>query len=416
MLTSSIINHKRVESRIKELSAIGKIEETGVCRLALSKEDRQAVELVQSWMNEGGLKTHIDNFGNLVGRLEGRDKSAPVLRIGSHIDSQPYGGRFDGVIGVIGGLEVAQTLHEKGVVPPVSIEVVAFCDEEGSRFNKGLFGVRGMHGRLEEDELQRKDQHGTTRKEALIEFGCDPNQFSKWEYKDEEIGAYLELHIEQGPVLEEKGQGVGIVTGISGPLWLTVELAGFAGHAGSVPMSMRQDALVGAAAIITTLNNIASQNIENPTVGTVGNIEVFPNSRNIIAEKVRFTIDLRDMDMERRNAYERDLRKAIGDICAEQGLTYTIKEDTNSEPRYCAKWIKDCMKEGAALMNISPPELMSGPFHDALVMSYVCDYGMIFVRSKDGISHNPKEYSSYEDIALGTELLYHTTEKVLEKL
>jgi allantoate deiminase/N-carbamoyl-L-amino-acid hydrolase len=273
-----------------------------------------------------------------------------------------------------------------------------------------------MHGRLEEDELQRKDQDGTTRKKALIEFGCDPNQFSKWEYKDEEIAAYLELHIEQGPVLEEKGQGVGIVTGISGPLWLTVELAGFAGHAGSVPMSMRQDALVGAAAIITTLNNIASQNIENPTVGTVGNIEVFPNSRNIIAEKVRFTIDLRDMDMERRNAYEQDLRKAIGDICAEQGLTYTIKEDTNSEPRYCAKWIKDCMKEGAALMNISPPELMSGPFHDALVMSYVCDYGMIFVRSKDGISHNPKEYSSYEDIALGTELLYHTTEKVLEKL
>ncbi|MDR0137524.1 M20 family metallo-hydrolase [Metabacillus idriensis] len=406
------INKTRLEKRIHALSQIGKISDTGVCRLALSPEDKAAVETVKGWMEEAGLTARIDDFGNLIGRLEGRNPEAPVLMLGSHIDSQPYAGRFDGVIGVIGALEAAQTLKELNITPNMPIEIVAFCDEEGCRFNKGLFGVRGILGKLEEGELDRTDKNGITRKEALIEFGCDPEKFKESEYPAGSISAFIELHIEQGPILEAKDTPVGIVTGISGPLWLTVELEGFAGHAGSVPMHMRQDALVGAAKIIVALNELTSEDHTAPTVGTVGSMKIFPDSRNIIPEKVSFTIDLRDIEIERRDLIEHQLRTKIHTIAEQHGLTYTISEDTNSEPRYCSERIKKLMRKESASIGLNAIELMSGPFHDSLAMSYECEYGMIFVRCKDGISHNPKEFSTIEDISLGTELLYRTAMKM----
>jgi allantoate deiminase len=406
------ISKERLQKRIEALAKIGQIGETGVCRLALSREDKKGVETVRKWMEEAGMTTRIDHFGNLIGRLEGKNPNAPVLMIGSHIDSQPYGGRFDGVIGVLGGIEVVQTMIENGITPDIPIEVAAFCDEEGCRFNKGLFGVRGILGKLEPGELERTDKDGITRRQALLDFGCDPDKFHESEYPKGSIHSYLELHIEQGPILESLNAPIGIVTGISGPLWLTVEMVGFAGHAGSVPMPMRKDALVGAAKVIAKLHEIASQDVNAPTVGTVGSLQVFPDSRNIIPERVTFTIDLRDIDIERRDRYEKEVRQAIATIAEEHQLAYTIREDTNSEPRYCAESIMEIMRAECQNMGLHAPELMSGPFHDALAMSYVCEYGMIFVRCKDGISHNPKEFSSYEDIALGTELLYRTALKL----
>ena len=406
------INKMRLEQRITELSQIGKIGETGVCRLTLSTEDREAVETVKKWMEEAGLTASIDHFGNLIGRLEGENPEAPILMLGSHIDSQPYGGRFDGVIGVLGALEVLQTMKEKSIVPSMPIEVIAFSDEEGCRFNKGLFGVRGILGKLEEGELERTDKNGITRREALIQFGCDPTKLKESEYPNGSISAFLEMHIEQGPILEAKDAPVGIVTGISGPLWLTVELEGFAGHAGSVPMPMRKDALVGAAKVIVALNELASQDVNAPTVGTVGSMTIFPDSRNIIPEKVSFTVDLRDIDIDRRHRIEEQLRTRIKEITEEHGLTCRISEDTNSEPRYCSERIMNIMRNESEQIGLNSIELMSGPFHDSLAMSYECEYGMIFVRCKDGISHNPKEFSTFEDISLGTELLYRTTIKM----
>ncbi|WP_420850808.1 M20 family metallo-hydrolase [Paenibacillus aceris] len=410
------INAARLHQHIQELAQIGKIGETGVCRLALSKEDREGVELVKAWMEEAGMEAHIDPFANLIGRLKGNNPDAPGLMLGSHIDSQPYGGRFDGAIGVLGAIEVVQSLVDSGITPECDIEVVAFCDEEGCRFNKGLFGVRGMTGKLEANELERTDKNGITRREALMQFGCNPADFEDYVFQQGRIGTFLELHIEQGPILESLDAPIGIVTGISGPLWLTVEMTGFAGHAGSVPMSMRRDALLGSAKIIVALNELVQQVPGAPTVGTVGSLTVFPDSRNIIPEKVSFTIDLRDIDLSRRNALETELLSVIENVSREHGLTYTIREDTNSEPRYCAGWIMESLREEAGAMGISPPELMSGPFHDSLAMSYVCDYGMIFVRCLEGISHNPKEYATPEDITLGTELLYRTARRIaLEK-
>lgn len=410
------INKTRLQQHFEAMSLVGKIGETGTCRPTMTALEKQGFELAASWMKDAGMKTHIDNFGNLIGRLEGTNAALPVLMMGSHLDSQPYGGRFDGVAGVLCAIEVVKVLTENNKKPERSIEVISFADEEGWRFNKGLFGSRGILGKLEEGELQRKDKDGITREQALKDFGCDPSKFNESIYKPGSIFCFLELHIEQGPVLDVANKPIGVVTGISGPLWLTVKLKGMAGHAGSVPMAMRKDALVGAAEIIIALNEIAGQIPGAPTVGTVGTLNVFPASRNIIPEEVIFTIDLRDIDLERRHKYEKQLMDKINLITQKHKLTYEIFEDTNSEPRYCAGWIKDIINDQCNALNLHALELMSGPFHDALALSYACDYGMIFIRSKDGISHNPLEYSSYEDLALGTEILYRTVLEILKKI
>lgn len=407
------INSSRLQQHFEAMSQVGKIGETGTCRPTMTILEKEAFNLAAGWMQDAGMKTHIDHFGNLVGRLEGNNPALPVLMMGSHLDSQPYGGRFDGVAGVLCAIEAVKTFTEKGLQPDRSIEVVSFADEEGWRFTKGLFGSRGILGKLEPGELQRKDKDGITREQALIDFGCDPMKFSESEYKPGSIHCFLELHIEQGPVLDLANKPIGVVSGISGPLWLTVKLKGMAGHTGSVPMPLRKDALLGAAEIIVAVNEIATQVPGNPTVGTVATINVFPASRNIIAEECVFTVDLRDIDLERRNRYEKQLREKIAEITAKHKLSYEISEDTNSEPRYCAGWIKEIIHDRCRNLELDAPELMSGPFHDALALSYACDYGMIFVRCKDGISHNPLEYASYQDLALGAEVLFGTVRKIL---
>ncbi len=409
------INSSRLQSYFEAMSEIGKIGETGTCRPAHTALEKQGFEIAASWMQAAGMSVRIDNFGNLIGRLEGKNPDLPVLMMGSHLDSQPYGGRFDGVAGVLCAIEVVRTLHENGIQPERTIEVISFADEEGWRFNKGLFGSRGILGKLEPGELQRADKDGITRAQALQDFGCDITQFKASEYQPGSIFCFLELHIEQGPILDVAQKPIGVVSGISGPLWWTVRLKGMAGHAGSVPMPMRRDAMMGAAEITIALHEIATQVPGNPTVGTVGTLKVFPASRNIIAEEVEMTVDLRDIDLDRRNRYEQQLRDRIEAICAKHKLEYAISEDTNSEPRYCADWIKAIIHSECKKLNLDAPELMSGPFHDALALSYACDYGMIFVRCKDGISHNPLEYSSYEDLATGAQVLLGTVLEVLKK-
>ncbi len=409
------INPTRLQQHFEAMSEIGKIGDTGTNRPAHSPDEKRAFELAASWMQEAGMTTRIDHFGNLIGTLKGSRPELPVLMMGSHLDSQPYGGRFDGVAGVLCAIEAVKTLREKGIAHERTIEVVSFADEEGWRFNKGLFGSRGILGRLVEGELDRTDKDGITRRQALIDFGCDINRFKESEYAPGTIHCFLELHIEQGPVLDAGHHPLGVVSGISGPLWLTVTFKGMAGHAGSVPMPMRRDAFLGAAEVTVALNQIVNQVPGAPTVGTVATMHVFPSSRNIIAEEVSITVDLRDIDLDRRNRYEQQLRERIDEIARKNGLTYTITQDWNSEPRYCADWIKEIIHAECSKAGLQAPELMSGPFHDAMALSYACDYGMIFVRCKDGISHNPLEYSSWEDLALGAEVLFGTVLQILQK-
>ncbi|MGN7398087.1 M20 family metallo-hydrolase [Peribacillus frigoritolerans] len=410
------INKERLQEHFEIISQYGKIREAGLCRPALSSIEKEAFSVVSGWMKEAGMTVRIDNSGNLIGRLEGGNSEGPVLMIGSHLDSQPYGGRFDGTSGVLAGVEVAMTLTEQRITPQVPIEVISFCDEESWRFKKGLFGSRGIVGKLEPEELDRTDKDGITRRQALIDFGCDPNKLEESVYPPGAIGAFLELHIEQGPLLDVQNKPVGIVTGIAGPLWLTVKLKGFAGHAGSVPMNLRQDALLGASKMIGEINQIVRQDPSAPSVVTVGSLKVFPDSPNIIPEEVEFTIDLRDIDLNRRNRYEQEIRIMIEEVSTQYKLTAEIQEDTNLEPVDCAEWIQEIIFEESKIMEMDSPKMMSGPFHDSVIMSNACDIGMIFVRCKDGISHNPAEFASYDDLAVGTELLYKTALRVSSKL
>ena len=407
------INAARLQHFFELSSEIGKIGETGMCRPAHSALEKKMFEHAKGWMEAAGLTVRIDSFGNLIGRLQGQKPDAPILMTGSHLDTQPYGGRFDGISGVLCAIEAVCTIAEKGIVPESSIDVIAFADEESWRFNKGLFGSRGILGKLEAGELQRKDKDGITREQALLDFGCDITKFKDDEYAPGSIRCFLELHIEQGPVLDQANKPIGIVSGIAGPLLLSLTLKGMAGHAGSVPMPLRKDALLGAAKVVVAVNEIASQFTPAPTVGTVGTLNVFPASRNIIPEAVNMTMEFRDIDMERRNTCEEQLKQAIADIAQTHGLTYELTVDTDIKSSYCADWIKDTIRASCQELGLDAPELVSGPFHDALVMSEACDFGMIFVRCKDGISHNPLEYASYEDLALGSEVLYNTILKIV---
>lgn len=305
------INSSRLQQHFEAMSEIGKIGETGTNRPAHSQEEKEAFALAASWMQDAGMTTRIDNFGNLIGTLPGKDASLPVLMLGSHLDSQPYGGRFDGVAGVLCAIEAVKTLTESKIEHERTIEIVSFADEEGWRFNKGLYGSKGITGRLDPEDIERKDKDGISRRQALIDFGCDPSKSKEDEYKPGSIFCFLELHIEQGPVLDIAQKPVAVVSGISGPIWWTVKMKGMAGHTGSVPMPLRKDALLGAAEIIIAVNEIATQAPGEPTVGSVATINVFPASRNIIAEEVVFTVDLRDIDLDRRNRYEKQLRERI---------------------------------------------------------------------------------------------------------
>ncbi|MFL6556685.1 MAG: hydantoinase/carbamoylase family amidase, partial [Bacillus sp. (in: firmicutes)] len=243
------VNRERIKRRITELSKVGRTPEGGVTRKALTQEEWEAQELVAKWMEEAGLVVRRDSFGNLIGRKEGTNPAAPTVMIGSHVDTVPNGGDFDGTIGVIAGIEVAQIIENEQIPIEHSLEIVAFSDEEGTRFQGGLFGSRAMVGKISDNELSRKDEEGVSRFEALQAFRL--SSLSVDDIKQEgDVKVYLEMHIEQGPYLEKVEEPVGIVTGIAGPAWLEVKLIGESGHAGTVPMSLRRDPLAGAAEII----------------------------------------------------------------------------------------------------------------------------------------------------------------------
>lgn len=409
------IQGARLWARLMELAEYGRAGETGVSRPALSAVEKEAFRVVRGWMEEAGMEAVIDDAGNLMGRLPGLrpgsiqsrsvQKGAPIVMMGSHLDTQPLGGRFDGAAGVIAAIEVVQSWREDGVSPAVPVEVAAFSDEESWRFGKGVFGSRALAGLLEKEELQRKDRDGVTREQALRAFGCIPERAFDLARSPGRIGAYLELHIEQGPVLERLGRPVGIVKGIAAPVWLSVRLEGEAGHAGSVPMRGRRDALAGAAEAVLALERIAGADPEAPTVATVGHIAVSPDSPNTIPGRVEFSVDLRDIDQTRRDLRERQWVESLQSLAQARRLRVEIDRSMAMEPRMCADWIKDILREESRALGLDSPELVSGPFHDASVMAGVCDMGMIFVRCHGGISHHPDEYATQDDLAQGAELL-----------
>lgn len=408
------ISAPRIQSRLFELGQIGRTGSGGVTRLALSQEDLRAQDLVSSWMRQAGMEVQRDYFGNLIGRKEGEEPKAPAIVIGSHIDSVPNGGRFDGTLGVIGGIEVVQVLHDANIRHKLPIEVVAFCDEEGARFESGLFGSRGMVGRVTDGDLNRVDGDGISRYEALCSAGVDPRRMADSIRRRGDIEVYLEMHIEQGPFLESIHQPVGIVTGIAGVAWLTISLIGEAGHAGTVPMNLRRDPMMGAAEVILAVERACKSGQVTTTVGTVGKIHAQPGSSNVIPGKVEFTVDIRDIEQRQRDDTILRVKSALDRICRDRSLEYRIEEGLNIQSVQCSTEVVGIIEESARKLHLDPVKMVSGAGHDAMAMADICDVGMIFVRCRNGISHHPAEWASPEDMATGTRLLLETVLSYIE--
>jgi allantoate deiminase len=404
---TNVIDGERLWRRISDLGEIGKGEEGGVTRLSFTDEERAAKDLVASYMEEAGLSVYEDAAGNLFGRREGGDPDLPAVLIGSHVDSVYNGGTFDGPLGMLAGIEVLQTMEEQGLETEHPVEVVVFTDEEGVRFSFGMIGSRALAGKLTPEDLTSyKDENGVSIAEAMRAYGLDPEKIQEAARPEDSIKAYVELHIEQGRVLENEDLPAGVVTGIAGPVWLRFFLEGETGHAGTTPMNLRRDALAAAAEVMGLIEAGAAEN--GTSVGTVGQLEVEPGGINIIPGKARFSLDLRDIDEGVRDRAEDRILEEAEEACHRRGVRLEIETLQRLAPAPCSDLVRSAAERACEKLGIRPYALPSGAGHDGMQLTDLCPMGMIFVRSKNGVSHNPHEWSSQEDCAAGANVLHWT--------
>jgi allantoate deiminase len=402
-----VINKERLFQRLMELGEIGKQPSGGVTRLALTEEDRQGLELVASYMKEAGLSVRRDAVGNLIGRKEGTNPQAPLVVTGSHTDTVIEGGMFDGALGVLGAIEALQTMHEQGMMTEHPIEVCVYRDEEGVRFNgAGLSGARGTVGGIVPERLLHADKQGITIAEALRANGLDPERIGEAARPEGSVKAHVELHIEQGKVLESLELSVGVVTGICCASRMRVTIRGEADHAGTTPMNIRRDPLVAAAEIIQAVEYEAARN--GTSVGTVGQIQAFPGAVNVIPGEVRFTIDIRDISDQALGEVSDAIRLRAAEICGNRKVDLQIQVLGQGIPKPCSEVVQSSIRKALHLLDLNVYSLPSGAGHDSGAFAKFCPMGMIFIRSQNGISHNPAEWSSPEDCADGVNVLYYT--------
>jgi len=373
----------------------------GLTRVFLSPENRAASELVLGWMREAGMRAAVDAIGNVVGRYEAERTGAPCLMLGSHLDTVRDAGRYDGMLGVVTAIECVGAL--KGRRLPFAIECVGFGDEEGVRFGTTMLGSRAIAGALDPASLDARDANGVTVKDALRQFGLDPTRVRDVARRKGDVAAYAELHIEQGPVLESEGLPVGVVTAINGFSRLRATLTGQAGHAGTVPMGLRRDALAATAECVLALERIAKSDPE--LVGTVGRIEAKPGAINVIPGEVQFTIDIRAPRDELRRRAVSDVTARIEEIARTRNVGCRIETLQELGVAKCAPWLMQRFERAIAAEGIRVRMLPSGAGHDGMAMKTLTDIAMLFVRCKGGISHNPAESITEADAGVGARTL-----------
>lgn len=401
----------RIESQIEKLSEFTATPERGTTRLTYSQEDLKARNYIKSEMAARGLQVKEDGFGNIFGKLEGTIKGAPSVMIGSHFDSVPNGGAFDGPAGVVAGLEVAALFSEYNLKPQYPLEIVALIEEEGSRFGGGLMGSRGIVGLLSDDGFKNlKDKSGVSTEEAMLKIGLDPTLPRKRDPKT--MKAFLELHIEQGPILEDHNIPLGVVEAIVGLTQLEVTVTGQAGHAGTTPMNRRADALAAAAAIIAQLPNLAIEEGED-TVITTGRLDVFPNGANVIPDKVVFTVDIRS-GKEDRVLNVVGKTKTLVESLKQNGIQTSVEQLLYIQPKELNEEIKSLFRAKSKESNVFFMPINSGAGHDAMVFSDYTDVGMLFIPSKDGLSHCPEEWSSSEHLEQAIQVLFEAAKVLTE--
>ena len=386
----------RVMARLNAFAAY--TDEPGrLTRLFLSDAHRRAAAAFIGWCGEAGLAARIDAAGNVVARYEGRRKGAPALMLGSHIDTVRDAGRYDGNYGALAALAVVETLSAGGERLDHAIEIVAFGDEEGVRFRSTLTGSRALAGAYLEEALDQRDTSGVAMRDALKAFGGDPDKAGS--IRANSAAAFVEVHIEQGPVLEAEGLPLGVVTAINGATRLEVGVDGMAGHAGATPMSLRRDALTAAAEMTLAIEARARR--ETDLVATVGRLEVWPGATNVIPGHVQFSIDLRAPDDERRSVALADIKARVDAIAAARGVRASLAKTHDANAFVCDPRIVAGIARAVEQLGVPPRLLSSGAGHDTMVMGGLCPAGMLFVRCKGGISHNPLESITVEDCAFG---------------
>jgi len=389
-------------ARIEALAQFSS-EPDALTRLTLTQEHRKAADLVASWMTQAGMSVHIDALATVVGRYEGSDPAGKTLLLGSHIDTVRNAGKYDGNFGVIAAIAVVDRLKREGIKLPFAIEVLAFGDEEGVRYPSTLTGSRAIAGTFEQTALDDKDADGVSRREALLRFGADPDDAPRQVREPTRVLAYVELHIEQGPVLEAQGFPAGIVTAINGATRGTITVTGRSGHSGTQPMNMRSDALTAAAEMILAIERIGR---DTPgLVATVGRIETPRGAVNIVPGVVEMSLDVRSpSDSERVGAVQR-IETGIADIAARRGVTAKFVQSYEMPAAPCDPWLMDTLEQSFRHLGFTPYRLASGAGHDAMSFRGRIPIAMIFARCKAGISHNPAEYASPGDMEAATAVL-----------
>lgn len=396
---------------VARIDALAALSETpgALTRVFLAPEHRAAADLLIGWMQDAGMAAHVDAIGNVCGRYEGTQAGAPCLMLGSHYDSVRDAGKWDGPLGVITAIACVGDLHRRGVRLPFAVEIVAFADEEGTRFASTLLGSRAVAGTFVESALASRDRDGISMREAMIAFGLDPDHIGAAARAPAELLAYVELHIEQGPVLEAQDLPVGVVTAIAGATRLAVELHGTAGHAGTVPMAMRRDALTGAAECVLAVEEFCRSD-RGGLVGTVGYINAAPGATNVIPGLVSFTLDIRAAKDSYRKMAVTDLVRVIEEIAKQRQLDLQINVTHENRTAPCAPWLQKQIGKAIAAEGLRVFELPSGAGHDGMAMIDITDVAMLFVRCRGGISHNPAEHVEPDDVAAGARVLLRMIE------
>ncbi|MBC1376090.1 Zn-dependent hydrolase [Listeria sp. FSL L7-0091] len=407
-------NLERIKNHLENLDVYTATPGQGTTRLTYSKEDLGARNYLKSEMAKVGLTVSEDAIGNIYGRLEGANPDLPAVMVGSHFDSVPNGGAFDGPAGVITGLEVASVFHEQHIKPYFPLEIIAMVEEEGSRFGAGLLASRAITGKVTKEMLhEMKDMAGITAAKAMADMGFDANKVDTVIRSKDSIRAFIELHIEQGPVLENANEDVALVDTIVGLTEIKVTVKGQAGHAGTTPMLGRKDALVAAVQIISELPEIAIQE-GGGTVLTIGKLNVYPNGANVIPDKVVFTVDIRAKD---ETHVQNTLKKAkkIIQSATNDSISCEIEDMLYERPTNLSKEIHQALTESANKLGFNYRTMVSGAGHDAMIFANLTDVGLIFVPSHNGISHAPEEWTDYDKLQKGIEVVLETVKKWTEE-
>lgn len=376
----------------------------GIERVYLSPEHAAVNLQTGHWMYEAGLSTWLDAAGNQCGRFEGATPGLPALLLGSHLDTVPNAGRYDGILGVMLAIAVVDRFRESGRPLPFALEVLAFGDEEGTRFGTALLGSRAVAGTWDEAWWDLADARGVTLREAFLEFGLNPEQVAEAARRRGDVVGYLEAHIEQGPYLEEGDRALAVVSSIAGARRFALTLTGEAGHAGGVPFHRRHDALAGASEIVLAVERLAR---EAGCIATVGRLQAFPGGVNVIPGRVEFSLDLRGEHDDARDAVWTAIQESAAEVCARRGLTFGVEETHNAPAVVASDRLREAIRAGVvATGDTDPTVLFSKAGHDAMAIADLTDWAMLFVRNgRGGISHHPDEIVTEADVAVAIDAL-----------